>query len=128
MDIWALAVVFHRIFTGMFLFCDDPGYELRRIVEILGKLPEPYWSSWSKRSMHFDDEGKSLDLPTQRPIRKPFSEEIDSGLKRFGGMGDEERVMVIEMQKRMVIYEPEKRIRADELVKCPWFVNDITSK
>jgi len=39
MDIWALSVVFHRIFAGMFLFCDDPGYEPRRIVEIWVSYP-----------------------------------------------------------------------------------------
>jgi len=72
--------------------------------------------------MYFDDEGKSLD-PTRRPICKPFSKVLDSVLKRFSKMGDEERVTMIGMQKRMVIYEPEKWIRADELVKCFWFVN-----
>lgn len=58
-DIWALAILFHVLYAGgcgLFL-CGSDDTILREMVRLIGKLPEPYWSSWENRKNYFDDEG-----------------------------------------------------------------------
>ncbi|KAJ8103489.1 kinase-like domain-containing protein [Lipomyces tetrasporus] len=50
-DIWALGCAIFEIRAGRQLFESF-------LVHILGKLPEPWWSSWDKRHVYFDEDGK----------------------------------------------------------------------
>ncbi|KAJ6558424.1 kinase-like domain-containing protein [Mycena vulgaris] len=119
-DIWALAVLFHMLFTGgCGIF---PGLKadqtLREMVILLGKLPEPYWSSsWGNRKLHFDDEGnwvgKAGELPKVSGMFLKLGEET---------MCDEDRKLFEAMLRSMVVYDPEKRLTAEDVVQSPWFI------
>lgn len=58
-DIWALGTTIFEIRAGTQLFASFFGGRdeiLRQMVQALGKLPEPWWSSWGKRHLYFDDD------------------------------------------------------------------------
>ncbi|KAK9483125.1 kinase-like domain-containing protein, partial [Lipomyces starkeyi] len=60
-DVWALGCIIFEMRAGRQLFesfLGGPHEVLLQIVQILGKLPEPWWSSWDKRHVYFDEDGK----------------------------------------------------------------------
>lgn len=60
-DIWALGCTIFEIRSGTPLFEPFFGSSaeiLRQMVQTLGKLPEPWWSTWEHRYAYFDDQGK----------------------------------------------------------------------
>lgn len=60
--LWALGCTLFEIRTGTRLFNnfdDSVDEHLYRTVLILGKLPEPWWSSWEERKNCFESEPDS---------------------------------------------------------------------
>ncbi|KAI1307108.1 kinase-like domain-containing protein [Xylaria venustula] len=59
-DVWALACTLFEIRTGRQLFEtfeDDEDELLYRLARVLGKFPEPWWSTtWKTRKQHLEDE------------------------------------------------------------------------
>ena len=120
-----LAVSFRMILTddrGLFVgggpFNNSPLEILPDMVWHLGKLPEPYWSAWSQRSLHFVEEGnwpgrKRTPGTFWNRLLKVSNSEMDS----------DERNMFGSILREMVAYKPEKRITANELVASRWCVN-----
>ncbi|KAJ8096821.1 protein kinase [Lipomyces tetrasporus] len=65
-DIWALGCMIFEIRAGCQLFesfLGGPHEVILQIVETLGKLPEPWWNSWEKRHVYFDEDGKPIKGP-----------------------------------------------------------------
>ncbi|KAJ7224492.1 hypothetical protein GGX14DRAFT_650739 [Mycena pura] len=120
-DMWALAVVFHMLFTGGFpLFPSGRGVQdlvLREMVILLGKLPEPYWSSsWKNRKLYFDDDGNRVEWDAKNGPKSGFS------MSREFSRSDEMKRFFEENLKNLVAYGPDERITADEMVRSAWFV------
>ncbi|KAK9235190.1 protein kinase [Lipomyces kononenkoae] len=77
-DIWSLGCTIFEMRAGRQLFesfLGGPHEVLLQVVQIIGKLPEPWWRSWDKRHVYFDDDGKpkkyrlnNTDLSTEQPI------------------------------------------------------------
>lgn len=69
-DIWALGCTIFEIRTGRKLFApfdDDDDSYLEEITQVLGKLPEPWWSTtWKSRRDWYKDEadehGRVVDV------------------------------------------------------------------
>ncbi|KAK9328523.1 kinase-like domain-containing protein [Lipomyces starkeyi] len=60
-DNWALGCTIFEIRAGFQLFesfFDDPDDVIWQMVQTLGKLPEPWWSSWERGHNYFDESGK----------------------------------------------------------------------
>ena len=61
-DLWALGCTLFEIRTGGQLFNTmdvDADDALYNIVLLLGKLPEPWWTTWEGRKACFKDEGSA---------------------------------------------------------------------
>ncbi|TDL20736.1 kinase-like protein [Rickenella mellea] len=118
-DIWALASLFHVLFTGGYgIFHGDYDDDiLRAMVLLLGKLPEPWWPLWDKRSETFDVEGKVL--PAYKKVVPGPVKFLDVSAKVMGDR--EERKLFEELLRSMVRYEPERRITAEDVVESHWF-------
>jgi serine/threonine-protein kinase SRPK3 len=128
-DVWALAVLFHMLFTGgCGLFpCGSFGKDddtLREMIFLLGKLPEPYWSRWSNRARYFDDDANWVGEKRHlRKISGQFLKLWDEDV-----MDTEERRLFEDMLRSMVVYDPERRINADDVVNSSWFVKYTPTK
>ena len=81
-DIWALACTLFEIRTGRKLFSpfddDDTSY-LEAMTQVLGKLPEPWWSiTWTDRRRLYKDEvdehGRVVDVAEPQAVEKADDE------------------------------------------------------
>ncbi|KAK7061247.1 kinase-like domain-containing protein [Favolaschia claudopus] len=123
-DIWALAVLFHSLFTGgASLFYSSYGLQdelLREMVLVMKtKLPEPTWSSWASRSRFFDEEGRWI---ADASISESLPYHSGKFLKiREGVIDERERGLLKQMLKSMVALEPEERVTIEDVVKSEWF-------
>ena len=81
-EIWALACLLFEIRAGNPLFTSIMGgadEAIQQIVQMKGKLPEPWWHWWDKRKLCFDDHGKPLkDWPNGKvlAVQYPLEEMI----------------------------------------------------
>ncbi|KAI1074009.1 kinase-like domain-containing protein [Whalleya microplaca] len=93
-DLWALACTLFKIRTGRRLFGtfnDDNDEYLCKVAMLLGKLPEPWWSTtWQARSSFLIDEvdadGKVIEVNSQSRLSgKDDVREEESGESTNGG-------------------------------------------
>jgi len=125
LDIWTMAVLFHILYTGgcgLFLSGRDDTI-LREMVRLIGMLPEPYWSSWENKKEYFDDEGNWRWKGDPRTLSTSSGKFLKLSDKAMGG---EERRMFEDMLRSMVVYDPEKRITAKEVVARLSMINSLS--
>lgn len=78
-DIWALGCTLFEIRTGRKLFDtfdDDQDEYLCKMAMMLGKLPEPWWSTtWEARKLFFEDnvDGDGRVVEIRRELLQPDS-------------------------------------------------------
>ncbi|KAJ5918529.1 Kinase-like protein [Penicillium verhagenii] len=63
-DIWALGCVLYEIRAGVPLFEAVVGGKdevLLQMVQVLGKLPLPWWEAWETKHRYFDEDGHSKE-------------------------------------------------------------------
>jgi serine/threonine protein kinase len=143
--IWALGCTLFEIRTGRKLFDmfdDDDDSHLFHMVEMLGALPEPWWSTtWKHRKEFFKDEpdlfGQAVlvgalakeqsDLSVERPS---IELALRRGLHYWDlGPGDEfsreippdEIEQLADLLKKILQYEPSRRLTAAEVLEHEWF-------
>lgn len=71
-EAWSLACVLFEMRVGNPLFTSIMGGRdeiIQQMVQMRGRLPSPWWESWDKRSLCFDEDGKPLkDWPNGVPM------------------------------------------------------------
>jgi serine/threonine-protein kinase SRPK3 len=83
------------------------------MVRLVGKFPDPYWSSWENRSHYFDDEGNWWWEGDPRKLSASSGKFLKLSDKAMSGEG---RRLFEDLLRSMVVYDPEKRITAKEVV------------
>ncbi|KAK0753669.1 kinase-like domain-containing protein [Schizothecium vesticola] len=140
-DLWALGCTLFEIRTGRKLIesfeDEDDGY-LDAMCQILGKFPEPWWSNWQGRVGIYKDEadenGRAVPVkeypPEERNFHPSVAHDAKSILDRLGpGVwyelgrwfhaeieGEESRLFA-DLLKRLVVYRPEDRMSAAEVLR-----------
>ena len=139
-DIWALGCTLFEIRTGRRLFDlpdDDPDEHLARIVQVLGKFSEPWWSTtWEVRRQHFGDEvdadGKVTKLEWWMSGRRDTCQSytprsVEDAILDTAGcdpkhvVPEDEMLLFADLLRRIFKYIPEKRITAEDMLEHSWF-------
>jgi serine/threonine protein kinase len=139
-DIWALAATLFEIRTGYKLFSlcmNEVDDYLDLLVELLGPMPEPWWSTtWETRRVYWRDEadadGRAISA-TKRIVQSDFNilDQMRGNVLHFfmgEGQGwvrfpvpEEEKPIFEDLLKMMLRWKPEDRPSAEEVLKHPWF-------
>lgn len=141
-DVWALACTLFHIRSSWPLFDNFLGIDdvvLKHMVETLGKLPDPYWTSWDARRKWFTETGEPRTAEEQRELMLPavktsISERVaeigdDEEGDNYGRMMDApgthldtaEIYLFTDLLEKMLRYSPRERISMAEVVQHPWF-------
>jgi serine/threonine protein kinase len=145
-DIWALGCAIFEIRAGTPLFepffgCDTD--ILRQTVETLGRLPDPWWSSFEERAQWFEEDGEPRSVEAQerdgillQAIKSSIREKLcsigteddppdfDEGpmVEKPGvGLDEGEAELLEDLLHKILRYRPEERIGMREVVEHPWF-------
>lgn len=99
-------------------------------VEMLGKLPDRWWSKWEKRSNWFDEDGRKNVKESlrqwysnsARDWTQRFAEYIQHPRerKRFDTFSTKEENAFCDMMKSMLVLEPSRRATIEDVVRCEW--------
>ncbi|CAI7574136.1 unnamed protein product [Penicillium glandicola] len=124
-DIWSLAcsiwiILGQRpLFDDILATADDITAEQ---VDALGSLPLRWWEKWEARHEYFDKNGKPNEGRQVISWDDRFERHIQLPRQKIGtpGFDVEEKAAVMNMLKSMLVFEPEKRLTAQEILKCEW--------
>ncbi|KAK2784966.1 hypothetical protein FQN52_008790 [Onygenales sp. PD_12] len=132
-DIWTLACTIWDVFGSRPPFeafpvtLDEVKIEQ---VEMLGKLPDRWWSKWDERSNWFDEDGHKnvkSDLHqwygnSAMDWAQQFTEYIQRPQERrkFDTFSAEEENAFCDMMRSMLVLEPSKRATIEEVMGCQW--------
>ncbi|MCJ1391963.1 hypothetical protein MMC18_004830 [Xylographa bjoerkii] len=130
-DVWALACALYGIRMGRDLFpmFDGSADEaLTQMVQLLGKLPEPWWSAWEGKGSVFNDNGvirkgqpiinewtlgDLMRMPLPRPIevrRRDGAIDTTAPESEVVPMSAAEVERFSDLLDRMLRYDPAERI------------------
>lgn len=132
-DIWTLACTIWEIFGSNPPFEAFPatvdGVTIEH-VEMLGKLPDRWWSKWEDRNNWFDEDGNKNVKESLRQYYgnssrgwdQRFPADIRSARerKKFDTFSPEEEKAFHDMMKSMLVLEPNKRATIEDVVGCEW--------
>ncbi|EGP87145.1 uncharacterized protein MYCGRDRAFT_42881 [Zymoseptoria tritici IPO323] len=150
-DLWSLACVIFEIRAGTPIFESFMGTEdeiIKQWVQMKGKMPEPWWSSWDTRSSAFDESGKPLprgpDAETwtnEYPLEEMIADigEDDNAeenetaddahiqqkpsLLELAGtrITKDEAASLNDLLGQMFQWKPDDRISVEQILEHPWF-------
>ncbi|KAI0104962.1 kinase-like protein [Nemania sp. FL0031] len=131
-DIWSLACLAWEILGTRPLFeswvaTDDE--VLADEVDLLGKLPPEWWTQWDARSTFYTEDGESdirLAPGSPRAARRSWSERLEGCIQRprreadFHIVSEDEWTSLLAMLLSMLLFEPDQRTTAKELLQSDW--------
>lgn len=138
-DLWALGCTIFEIRAGHPLFenfMEDEDHDIiMQMVPLLGKLPEPWWSSWKARSHWYEEDGTPLfDPETGKPfvLTDTLEELLSSSLQscdELEGKNEadgksvhaEESEYLGHLLRELMKYNPEERLSAEDVLEHYWF-------
>ncbi|KAL5531926.1 hypothetical protein ACEPAF_5489 [Sanghuangporus sanghuang] len=139
-DVWALACVIYEIRAGFALFepfLASTHTVLKQMVEMLGRFPDPWWSSWDQRLKWFEESGEPKSEAEQQKAGVFVQAEKTSIRRKLCSIGipdeaydevttgtpleKEEADLLADLLEKMLNYLPEDRITMKEVVQHPWF-------
>ncbi|KAF7533650.1 hypothetical protein G7Z17_g13478 [Cylindrodendrum hubeiense] len=149
-DLWALGCTLFEIRTGRKLFCafdDEDDDYLDFMVQVLGKMPEPWWSTtWEARKRLWKDEtdeqGRAIptvaDVEEPNPgIRRIIHPSVAQGARSLGeklnpglwylstdthrDISQREIEIFSDLLGKLLEYTPEERLSAAAVLDHEWF-------
>ncbi|KAK2054171.1 kinase-like protein [Colletotrichum caudatum] len=111
-DIWSLGCVIWamlgvRPFLDNWLFGPDDATADQ--VDALGSMPDEWWETWEGRSKRFSENGKPKE-GCEEPRRR----------RELEVMSDSERDALSKMIRCMLVFKPDDRLSAEEVLRSDW--------
>lgn len=127
-DIWSLATAIWDIIGMQALFSSAFRSEeevMCEIVDIMGPLPDNWYTIWKHRDEYFDQDGQPKEGRHVWPgIEQTFRNRVQK-YRREADMVElcaEEEAAFLDMMKGMLKYSPEERYTAQQVLECDWMV------
>ncbi|KAM7191530.1 Protein kinase-like domain containing protein [Rhypophila sp. PSN 637] len=125
-DIWSLGCVIFEI-MGHRSLIDGILATQNRIttqhVHLLGKPPAEWWAKWQSREKYFEEDGTARDKKSDIwNWERRFEGWVQSPRRDYGMevMGEEEAHAFMTMLKAMVVWRPEERPTAEDVMDMEW--------
>lgn len=135
LDIWSFGCLLFELTTGQPLFCvPGPGSEkelnddhLLVLEERLGPLPEDLYHLWKTASQYYTPDRKLYNCQIggvpegEEPLmleRLSMEEAFDQTKPE---LGEEEAEKVKKLIRRILQYDPSRRLSVVEILQDPWF-------
>ena len=127
-DIWSLACAIWAILGQRPLFkdisatIDDITAEQ---IQILGNFPQEWWEKWEARSEYFNEMGELAEGRRMASWLTCFEDHIEAPRREVGleGFDLREKNAIINMLRAMLVFKPEKRLTAGEILRCEWMMD-----
>ncbi|KAI9932288.1 hypothetical protein ASPWEDRAFT_51039 [Aspergillus wentii DTO 134E9] len=124
-DIWSLACAIWSImgtrppFEGL---APTPDWMTIEHVTLLGRLPPEWWEKWDVRLQWFNEDGTRNHEELGRPWAERFEKFVQEPRRKCGmeELGDEEKYALLGMLKAMLMFRPEERLTAAEVLESKW--------
>lgn len=152
-DLWALGCTLFEIRTGRKLFSpfdDDDDSYLDAMVEILGIMPEPWWSTtWEGRAQVYADDpdelgravfvreeeqrgeaAKTIYHPSVAQGARSLEEKLEAGVWYMSDDAPEvthreippvETKLFADLLGQLLRWKPEERVSAEKILSHEWF-------
>ncbi|EEQ34593.1 protein kinase domain-containing protein [Microsporum canis CBS 113480] len=128
-DIWTLAtalweiVGMKAIFSSEFVTADDVTSQQ---IEVLGPMPQDWWERWEERGKFFDKKGNPKGA---REIWPPIHRAFEEGVQKYRRkllptdvFSEAETAAFLDLMRRMLVFRPEERPTAKEVLESEWMV------
>ncbi|TKA79218.1 hypothetical protein B0A55_03966 [Friedmanniomyces simplex] len=142
-EAWSLACLLFEIRAGNPLFTSIMGGRdevIQQMVQMKGKLPEPWWTSWDKRATCFDEEGKPLKewangfpMAQEYPLEEMIADigSTDEEAAFFGSevsmleakdtkVPQDEAESMKDSLEGALKWVPEERLSISQMLRHPW--------
>lgn len=128
-DIWALALSLWNIVSMKSIFSDflTDDELVAEHIDILGPLPTPWRQRWAaQEAERFDEIGQRRNV-NQR-LWPSLDVAFEEGMQKYrrklnaGAFDDEEKEAFLSLMRQMLVYRPEERISAEEVLRSEWMV------
>ncbi|KAK0099716.1 hypothetical protein ONS95_013391 [Cadophora gregata] len=140
-DIWSFGCLVFEFVTGTSLFALDlygateeeiDDDHLLMMTDVLGKLPDHMFSEWARAKKYFGEGGKRISSATTEDMEdeeeEPYiSDDLEKSFRenKSDEVDEEQTSIIISVIREIMQYDPRKRPSAGELLKHPWFKEDI---
>lgn len=105
----------------------SPDEIVSQAVDILGPLPEGWRDRWAARVAEYFHEDRRHRSPGMM-VWSSLDEAYGQGCREFreamgaGVLDEQERVAFLRLMRRMLVFHPQDRISAREVLECEWLV------
>ncbi|KAJ5706676.1 hypothetical protein N7488_006477 [Penicillium malachiteum] len=128
-DIWSLATALWEIIGMKPIFSNEyvPEDEVvAQHIDVMGPMPSDWWGKWEARNEFFTQDGQptaSYSPNKWPPLDGWFEEAIQEWRRKQGiEIEEAEKAAFLDPMRRMLVYRPERRPTADEVLRPEWMV------
>lgn len=111
------------IFSSEFATADEV---VSQQMNVLGSMPVGWWNRWEERSQFFNEDGRPKEgRYVWPPINQAFEEGVQEYRRKRGRVGEfdrEETAAILDLMRRMLVFRPEERPTAEEVLESEWMV------
>ncbi|KAF8906815.1 kinase-like domain-containing protein [Gymnopilus junonius] len=136
-DVWALGCSVFEIRTGAPLFDAFFGSKkeiVSQMLNVIGKLPEPWWSAWKGDNENASEGGiytlrdvitRAVGGSTDAGGGHPHTDNSNTIWSENPAISSDEVDIMKRFIEKLLIYKPEARMSAEEASKQPWISRTV---